>query len=97
MYNELVNGAIIGAFGFLFAEVLTMPGQVFAIWRKIIERVKPWGLFGYWADMALLDCSKCVAGTACAVTLFFDWTGVWGAAYRMIPALFIAWFLEEKI
>jgi len=44
-----------------------------------------------------LDCSKCVAGTACAVTLFFDWTGVWGAAYRMIPALFIAWFLEEKI
>ncbi len=96
MYNELVNGAIIGAGGFLFAEVLTMPGQVFSFWRFLVEKTKAWGLFGYWANTALLDCAKCVAGTACAVTLVLDWPGVWAAAYRIIPALFVAWFLEEK-
>lgn len=96
MYNELVNGAIIGMGGFLFADVLTMPGQVFSWWRIIIEKTAGTGLFSYWANMALLDCAKCVSGTICTASLIIDFPGVWPGMWRLVLAVYVGWYLSEK-
>ena len=105
MVIELYHAAFIAVAAFLFCEVLTRAGQVFAWWPGVVGVVfrmrgkhpSSYTLVQKIAAAWFYDCAKCQAGVISGFSyIWWPPSGFEGFALRITAAIFIAFFLQQR-
>lgn len=92
------TAVIIGVFGYLMANVLTKPGEVFGFlprWfsNKYGHDISEYRTSIYWLAKVTWMCGKCIAGNiAIWYSLTFD---IYGMFYNVVIAIFTGYIIEE--
>lgn len=100
MVDAIIYGVLSGIWGYLLAEVLTMPGEVLFFYRNALERIT-WNKqddYGhYWIWKITVGCSKCIAGNISFIVVFFHGMSIGQAFVTLGLSVFTGFLIDRTL